>query len=228
MVIGWGMKGFEFIFLARKWNIDRSRIVSSLNRARKDESSMWLVLFPEGTVLCKETMDKSIEYAKKSDITFTNKHTLLPKCTGLFHILRSLQSRSEYLFDYTIGYSNHTSKEYAFDKFSLFSIFCEGRGPAEIHMHVDRFKIADIPGISTLPYDEGEETSPDFEDWLYKRFEMKDQLLADFYEKGHFPPSRAGSREIFEVGPLSKQWVFFFAFFILLATWGYFLKIHSA
>lgn len=208
------MKGFEFIFLARKWNIDRSRIVSSLNRARKDESSMWLLLFPEGTVLCKETMDKSVEYAKKSDISFTNKHTLLPKCTGLFHILRSLQSRSEYLFDYTIGYSNHTADEYAYDKFSPFSVFCEAKGPSQIYIHVDRVKIVDIPGISALPYDEKEETSAEFEEWLYKRFENKNELLAYFYEKGHFPPSHAGPREVLEISPKRRDW-FSFALLIL-------------
>lgn len=205
-LMGWGMKSFEFIFLARRWKIDRPRIVSALDKARRDESAMWLLLFPEGTVLCKETMEKSVEYSKKSDILFSSNHTLLPKCTGLFHSIRSLQTRSEYLYDFTIGYSDHTKDEYAYDKFSPYTIFCEGKGPKQVHIHVDRFKISTLPGIAHLPYDADEETTPAFESWLYRRFEQKNQLMIYFYEHGHFPPSHAGPKEVLDISPKRMGW----------------------
>jgi 1-acyl-sn-glycerol-3-phosphate acyltransferase len=34
--IGWGMTGFEFIFMARKWKIDRPRIVKALNQVSQE------------------------------------------------------------------------------------------------------------------------------------------------------------------------------------------------
>ena len=204
--MGWGMYGFEFIFLARKWNIDRSRIIQSLERVKNDKSGLWLLLFPEGTIICQETMDKSIAYSKKADIPFSSKHVLLPKCTGLFHALRSLASdeRAAYLYDFTIGYSNQKSDQFAYDLFSPVSVFIEKKGPSQIHMHVNRFKILSIPGIDASPYNPDEKVPAEFEQWLFKRFKEKEKMLAKFYAAGVFPDTctdsdSRGGKQVFEI-----------------------------
>lgn len=46
---GLGMQLFDFIFMKRKLLDDRNTIIKNLERSKKDDRPMWLVLFPEGT-----------------------------------------------------------------------------------------------------------------------------------------------------------------------------------
>lgn len=186
------MRFFEFIFLARKWKIDRPRISSNLSRAMQDGTPLWLLVFPEGTVITENTKRITGEYAKKHDITFNAKNVILPRSTGLYHIIRCLQSRSDYLFDITIGYSGLDQKSIPFDAYPPEKVFFEGNGPAAIHMHVNKFKISDIPGISSEVALEDEECTIEFQEWLKLRFEEKDILLQDFYRLGCFPEKSKG------------------------------------
>jgi 1-acyl-sn-glycerol-3-phosphate acyltransferase len=43
------MKFFEFIFLKRRLEHDKDTVIKNLERAKKRDNPMWLVLFPEGT-----------------------------------------------------------------------------------------------------------------------------------------------------------------------------------
>lgn len=43
------MRFFDFIFLKRKLALDHDTIVGNLERSKKSDQPMWLVLFPEGT-----------------------------------------------------------------------------------------------------------------------------------------------------------------------------------
>ncbi len=45
-IFGWGMRFFEFIFLKRKWALDKELLISSLNTARSDGFPIWLLIFP--------------------------------------------------------------------------------------------------------------------------------------------------------------------------------------
>lgn len=49
LILGWGMSCYEFVFLARKWQVDRPRIVKNLDLAQTDGNPLWLLVFPEGT-----------------------------------------------------------------------------------------------------------------------------------------------------------------------------------
>lgn len=51
-----------------------------------------------------------------------------------------------------------------------------GVGPAEVHMHVRRIPLTEIPSSET-------ETAA----WLMNEFIIKDKLLSDFIVHGHFP-----------------------------------------
>lgn len=71
------------------------------------------------------------------------------------------------VYDITIGYKYRcpTFLDNAF-----------GVDPSEVHMHVRRVPVKEIP-IS----------EDDASSWLMDTFLLKDQLLSDFYSKGHFP-----------------------------------------
>lgn len=71
------------------------------------------------------------------------------------------------VYDITIGY-RHRSPTFLDNAF--------GVDPSEVHIHVRRVPLRDIP------------TSEDqVASWLMNTFSLKDQMLSDFYSKGHFP-----------------------------------------
>jgi 1-acyl-sn-glycerol-3-phosphate acyltransferase len=205
------MRCFEFIFLSRKWDIDRPRIISSLESAKKDGCPMWLLLFPEGTVITQNTRSIADAFAKKSDIVFNAKHVILPRSTGLFHILRCLEEKSEYLYDFTIGYSGLKSTSIPFDEYPIDKVFFEGAGPDAIHIHVDRFKLSEIPGLSLSKYDPLEKPNSAFEEWLRARFLEKDQLLEEFFATGKFPEKakscKSGILQRVQVSRKTQDWI---------------------
>lgn len=198
---------FEFIFLARDWKKDRATLVKNLETAKNDNGPMWLLVFPEGTVITEGTKAKSQAYCKKMDIPDDPQNVLVPKTTGLFHMLRCLDSRAEYLYDFTIGYSGLKQGDIPYDAYSPSTVFFKGDGPKSIHMHVDRFKIRDIPGLASRAYNPDEKTDPAFEKWLRERFLAKDALMNSFYENGKFPDGDEGLRQTLHIDPAYQDWI---------------------
>ena len=204
------MRCFEFIFLSRKWDIDRSRIINSLEVAKKDNKPMWLLFFPEGTVLTDNTRSITEAYAKRSNISFRANHVILPRSTGIFHILRCLE-KSEYLYDFTIGYSGLKPDSIPFNEYPIDRVFFEGKGPESIHIHVERFKLTDIPGLFTKEYDPDDKPNSEFEEWLRKRYLEKDRLLEIFLTRGEFP-DQSGLRQILDVSYKNQDWIGIYGF----------------
>jgi len=66
------MQFFRFIFLARSWVKDRAplgeHIVDAAERAKAANSKLSLIIFPEGTLVTKETRPVSRKYAEKCGI----------------------------------------------------------------------------------------------------------------------------------------------------------------
>lgn len=71
------------------------------------------------------------------------------------------------VYDVTIAYKNQcpTFLDNAF-----------GVDPSEVHIHVRRIPLEEIP-----------ESEKEASRWLMKTFHFKDQLLSDFIDNGHFP-----------------------------------------
>lgn len=51
-----------------------------------------------------------------------------------------------------------------------------GVDPSEVHIHVQRIHLEEIPASES-----------ESADWLVNRFHLKDKLLSDFSTQGHFP-----------------------------------------
>lgn len=66
------MQFFNFIFLARSWASDRLELSRSLSwlarRAEKEDSPLTFILYPEGTLVSKDTRPISKKYADKLGI----------------------------------------------------------------------------------------------------------------------------------------------------------------
>lgn len=177
-VIGTGMQLFGFIFMARNWERDRPAIEHRLKQLQADKDwPMWLLLYPEGTNLSPTTIEKARTYSKKVDGPFLER-TLLPRSTGIRYCVKNLKKTVEYIYDCTIAYEPIDSI-FAAKKYTLRSMFFEGRPPKRVHMHWRRFAIRDIP-----------EEEKAFEQWLYERWVEKDKMLVDFYKQGKFEATK--------------------------------------
>lgn len=102
-LLGLGMQFFSFVFLARKWEQDKSRIQHRLSKLCKREDPMWLLIFPEGTNASANTRKTSERYAAKLGIEDL-KHELLPRSTGLRFILEQMEGTMDWVYDCTVAY----------------------------------------------------------------------------------------------------------------------------
>ncbi|KAK9113177.1 hypothetical protein Scep_020696 [Stephania cephalantha] len=165
-IFGWVFHVVEFIPVQRKWELDESIMREMLSTFTDRQDPLWLALFPEGTDFTQEKCTKSQKFAAEKGLPVLQ-NVLLPKTKGLCICLEVLKGSMDAVYDVTIGYKH---------RYPCFMDNVFGVDPSEVHMHVQR-----IP-FSSIPSSENEATA-----WLMNRFQLKDQLLADFRDQGHFP-----------------------------------------
>ncbi|KAM5538195.1 hypothetical protein V8D89_008082 [Ganoderma adspersum] len=206
-ILGWGMQFYNFIFLARSWASDRLQLSAGLSwlarRAEKEDSPFTFILYPEGTLVSKDTRPISKKYADKLGIP-DMVNILLPRSTGLHYSLRSLAPRipSLELIDITMAYPGIPYLGYGQSYYTLRSIFCDGIPPPVVHMHIRKFNVKrNIPigNISSsnpdvLPNGSARAAveieipkaeSDAFELWLRDLWREKDKLMSRFLETGY-------------------------------------------
>ena len=186
-IIGWLCLFFEFIFMKQKWALDCDNMTKHLQRA-KQEKSLWLVIFPEGTLNTPGNIAKSRDYAEKNGIKEHPKHVILPKSRGLQYAISSLRPQVRTLVDVTIGYSGISADQIPYDAYLVENVFMKSIYPKQIYLHVRTFDIDKIPGFDgSLIGDEGEKKR--FEEWLRARYMEKDAMMVDFFSRGRLDPN---------------------------------------
>ncbi|KAF7143875.1 hypothetical protein RHSIM_Rhsim05G0076800 [Rhododendron simsii] len=165
-VFGWSFHIMEFIPVERRWEIDEVIMHQMLSSFKGSQDPLWLALFPEGTDFTDQKCIRSQKYAAENGLPIL-KNVLLPKTKGLCACVEELKDSLDAVYDITIGYKHRCP--------TFFDNAC-GANPSEVHIHVRRIPVKDIP------------TSEDkIGSWLLDRFCLKDKLLSDFYLRGHFP-----------------------------------------
>ena len=111
--LGPGMMFYGFIFMARKWASDQTRLAYRLGKLKSRHSGplsgsasldpMWLLIFPEGTNLSANTRKGSVKWATKQGIP-DMRHALLPRSTGLQFCLSELKGTVDWVYDCTMAY----------------------------------------------------------------------------------------------------------------------------
>ena len=115
--IGPAMMFYGFIFMARDWTKDKSRLHHRLQKLLKGRHGgplsgasgmrsldpMWLIIFPEGTNLSANTKRQSQKWADKQGIK-NLEHQLLPRSTGLQYCLQELKGTIGWVYDCTLAY----------------------------------------------------------------------------------------------------------------------------
>ncbi|KAF9132072.1 hypothetical protein BGX30_012795 [Mortierella sp. GBA39] len=171
-VFGWF---FDFILLKRNdWAHDKRAIEENLDRVNAKDP-LWLVVFPEGTVVSRGTRKRSAAFAEKAGLA-DHRHVLLPRTSGLFVCINKLRGSVEYLYDATVGYSGIAYGEIPQELYPLPGLYLNQAQPKDINMHLRRFLIKEIP-----------ETEAEFVEWVRQRWDEKDELMEEFYTTGKFP-----------------------------------------
>lgn len=199
--IGPGMMFYGFVFMARKWAKDQDRLRHRLQKlnsqstgphGKKQYNPMWLLIFPEGTNLSKNTRGSSARFAAKSHIP-DMKQTLLPRSTGLQFCLQELRDTVPYVYDCTIAYEGVPSGGYGQDIFTLRSVYFQGRQPKSVNMHWRRFAIKDIPM----------DNNDAMHEWIMQRWREKDDMIEAFLKAGKFPADPEAVQ--IEDAPMEKE-----------------------
>nr|DAD21764.1 TPA_asm: hypothetical protein HUJ06_023227 [Nelumbo nucifera] len=165
-VFGWGFHIMEFISVERKWEFDEPFMQQMLSTFTDPQDPLWLTVFPEGTDFTEKKCIRSPKFAADNGLPIL-KNVLLPKIRGFYTCLEALRSSLDAVYDVTIGYKHHCP-------FFTDNVF--GIDPSEVHIHVRRIPLGEIPTSE-------DETAA----WLMDTFQLKDQLLSDFSTQGHFP-----------------------------------------
>lgn len=165
-IFGWGFHVLEFIPVERKWEIDEPIMHQMLSSFANPSEPLWLAVFPEGTDFNEQKCKKSQKLAAENGLPVL-KNVLLPKTKGFYTCLEILRGSLDAVYDITIAYK-HQCPSFVDNLF--------GVDPSEVHIHVRR-----IP-IKEMPASESETTT-----WLMNTFQLKDQMLSDFSDHGHFP-----------------------------------------
>ncbi|TFY80419.1 hypothetical protein EWM64_g3593 [Hericium alpestre] len=219
-ILGWGMQFFNFIFLARSWAADRIYLAKKLaalgHHAEELDQPLTFILYPEGTLVSKDTRPISQKYAEKLGIP-DMEHTLLPRSTGLHYSLRALAPRIHnlQLIDITVAYPGIPPHGFGQSWYTLRSIFLDRVPPPAVHMHIRRFDVAhDVPigdisrsGSDVIP--NGSANSPplqeveipekereEFDLWVRQLWREKDSFMARFHATGTLASASDSSRTI--------------------------------
>lgn len=209
-LLGYGMSNYRFIFLSRKWERDQQIINSSMRRleildqgttddfidgispaSTASVRAKWpysLILFPEGTNMSPSRREASDRYCEKLGIPKL-RHVLLPRTTGMRCCLRGLRKSCDTVYDVTIGYSGINRDQYGEAIYTLGSVFVEGKAPAITDMHFRALQLKDVPlGPDIMTPEEDEKWAKEFENWLFKVWREKDDLMETYYTHGTFTP----------------------------------------
>eukprot|EP00897_Mesotaenium_endlicherianum_P001359 jgi/Mesen1/1250/ME000129S00352 len=165
-LFGWAFHVLEFLFLDRKWEKDEANIRNLLSTFLDRRDPLWFVIFPEGTDYSEKKRQKSVAFARDNGLPELQ-NVLLPRHRGFAATLDVLSPSIDAVYDLTIGYKKASPE---------FLSALLGTEPSEVHIHVKRYAMADMPSDAA-----------EISAWLYDKWQKKDELLAGFYREGQFP-----------------------------------------
>ncbi|CAG8472403.1 2824_t:CDS:2 [Gigaspora rosea] len=187
-----GMQFFDFIFLKRSWASDQGTLNKKLEEISNSEDPMWLLIFPEGTLASKETRGWSQKYAAKIGVV-------------------PLKKSVHYIYDLTIGFDGVPKGVYPEEIYNLKGIYFQGVFPSNVHMHIRRYAISEIP-----------DDKDKFGEWLRQRWIEKDKLMDTFYAQGRFPTVDSPRRLPVRLKSFNEiAFIWYFVFPFVWLVWNF-------
>jgi 1-acyl-sn-glycerol-3-phosphate acyltransferase len=90
-LLGAGMQLLAFIFLARNWAVDEASLSRGVRYSAKMKPRFALLLFPEGTNVSADNLQRSAAFAKERGLALYS-HVLHPRTTGFARCVAELQA----------------------------------------------------------------------------------------------------------------------------------------
>ncbi|KAG5192570.1 acyltransferase-domain-containing protein [Tribonema minus] len=183
-LVGWGLKGLDFIMLRRDWQVDQKHLMQQLQVFVHDDTPLRLVIFPEGTTMNTTSLEKSTAFAQKQGRPEL-KRLLLPRTTGFAACLDCLKDvPSGTVYDLTIAYEGYSGEvptwEMGYERArdvtlpSMAKLMAAQRcGRAHIHVAAHEMSAVAAAGGA--------------EAWLDAAWARKDALLETFIKERRFP-----------------------------------------
>lgn len=206
---GPSMQMFNFIFLTRKWENDEKYFTAMLRHFMRSKTNYQILIFPEGTDLDKRTVLNSHAFARKNNLPLLQ-YVLHPRVKGFTHILHTLQSDLDSVYDITIGYDSVIPTS------ELDLLF--GKMPTSVHVHIKKFSLRDLPPVTN---------EAQIGAWCSKQWLEKEERLKKFYTAPPLSPSRNFGTPLQLPNEPFTRVIRFVAFvFWMLLIFGYYYLVY--
>jgi len=201
--LGWAMQNLMYFFLNRRWEQDKLYLDRMLDYFEDIKYPLQLFVFPEGTNLFGSAIKNSDKFADKMNLV-KYKYCLHPRVTGFNYFVQKLRHKTlDSIHDVTVAYPG----KLCYGELDIL----RGKFPGEIHVHVTRYNMKDIPI-----------ESEQINKWCQDRFEEKEERLKHFYEKGCFenePVHYTDKRTVDKANIVMVTATMFWATFLLLTLY---------
>jgi len=164
--VGWGMQFLDCIFVKRDWTRDSEQIDSLFKKYKLGQIPVFLVTFLEGTRVTPDKLKRAQEFAKERNL-YVPQETLVPRTKGFVATIQGLGEHLDAVYDVTLGYPQDQPP-------SLLQAFAGRLERCDIH--VNRYP------IDSLPSD-----AEELNNWVFERFQEKDQRMTQYAENHRFP-----------------------------------------
>ncbi|XP_074649145.1 lysocardiolipin acyltransferase 1-like [Tubulanus polymorphus] len=183
-IAGWGMQVGQFIFVHRKWDIDRMVFDKILSYFSDINYKPQILLFPEGTDFCEKSRASSYRFAEKNGLPPYD-YVLHPRTTGFTFMIDKMRTGGmlDAVYDVTVGYPcniPHGEPDIVVGNFAK-----------EVHFHIRRHD------PHTLPTDQTQ-----LAEWCMNRWQEKEQILQQFYQDKQF---NHPSPPVIDTEPIMQQ-----------------------
>jgi len=201
--ISWALN--DMIFLDRNWEKDKQNLTDSMEVLASYKDPFWLLLFPEGTRLSQDKLEKGQAFSKERNLPVL-KHQLYPRTKGFARIMEKLDtSKVKHVYDITIMFN---TKKGAWPTITNLLM---GR-PMVSDCYIRRYDTTDIPSDP--------EAASEF---LINACVEKDALIESYKESGmqdftsHLAENLRGGQVFPEFKPfvMHKRWLPVISTFVL-------------
>jgi 1-acyl-sn-glycerol-3-phosphate acyltransferase len=166
--VGWGLFFVDSVFLKRDWYADKEFIIETFSKYQRNQSPMWLMIFPEGTRQTPAKLKRSIKFAQKRKLPIMN-NVMIPRTKGFIASVQNLREYVTAVYDVTIGYANRPPPR-------LLGFFLGGQ--QDVYLFARRFSPDQLP-----------ETEKELSRWLMERFQRKNKRLEQLDQEGEISNS---------------------------------------
>lgn len=165
--IGWAWKFAEIIFLERNWKKDEEIIRTQITELANYPTSIWVLLYPEGTRFTEQKLEASQKFAQEKGLPVLKYH-LTPRTKGFVSSIPHMRGKIPAIYDVQVHFKSNEPN------YPSLSNLLYGK-PVNAHLYLRRIPLEEVP--------DDEEAAVK---WMHELFQRKDRLAESFEKTGDF------------------------------------------